>query len=140
MAMGLTDRQLRRSAWRALVSARMTLWLGSFDRVRRRLKLSDEGRGLEVDESRRVARAVDVVGDVWPGLGNCLVKAVAAVTLLRRHELPGSLCIGVARKAGGGLEAHAWVESGGEVLLGGDDLERFTPLESVAGRSVLSRN
>jgi len=139
MALGTTDRQLWWSAWKALISARITLWFGSFDRVRRQLQLADDGRGGEVDQSRRVARAVDAVGDAWPGLGNCLVKAVAAVSLLRRHELPGSLCIGVARSAGGGFEAHAWVECGGEILLGGDDLDRFTQLEMVGGRSFISK-
>jgi hypothetical protein len=42
--------------------------------------------------------------------------------------------IGVAKGKGGKLEAHAWVECGGEVIIGGHELERYTSLVTLEGR------
>lgn len=49
----------------------------------------------------------------------CLTQAVAAKLLLRRFGYPGRLCVGVARDAGGSYRAHAWLEDGGRILIGG---------------------
>jgi hypothetical protein len=45
------------------------------------------------------------------------------------------LRIGVARSEAGKIEAHAWVESMGKVIIGGThvDLKRFTVLHAVEG-------
>ena len=48
----------------------------------------------------------------------CLVQALAAHILLGRHGHPGELHIGVALDANRAFRAHAWVESGGEVVIG----------------------
>jgi hypothetical protein len=50
----------------------------------------------------------------------CLPRALAALILLRRRGVPAELRIGVARDEGGALKAHAWVESEGAVVAGGD--------------------
>jgi hypothetical protein len=58
----------------------------------------------------------------------CLTQALALDGLLRRHGHAGKIRIGVAKDTGGALTAHAWVESDGSVLIGGDEAARFTPL------------
>ena len=59
----------------------------------------------------------------------CLTRALATQVLLVRNGHPASLHIGVAKEAGGKLEAHAWVESGGTIVLGElDELSRYTTL------------
>ncbi len=70
--------------------------------------------------SRRVPRAT------------CLTQALALQTLLARQSLASDLHIGVARDGDGRFEAHAWLEAEGRVLIGGGELERFTPLARVA--------
>ena len=68
--------------------------------------------------SRRVPRAT------------CLTQALALQTLLAQEGYASNLHIGVA-KADGRFEAHAWLESGGRVVIGGGDVERFTQLASL---------
>jgi hypothetical protein len=55
--------------------------------------------------------------------------------MLKDAGLPADLRIGVARSKSGELEAHAWVESMGRVIIGGThvDLDRFTVLHAVEG-------
>jgi hypothetical protein len=66
--------------------------------------------------SRRVPRA------------SCL----ALQNLLAREGYRSDLHIGVAKSGDGGLEAHAWLESGGRVLIGGGQVERFTRLAALS--------
>lgn len=49
----------------------------------------------------------------------CLARALAANVLLQQHGHPSLLRIGVAKDELERLEAHAWVESQGKILLGG---------------------
>lgn len=69
--------------------------------------------------SRRVPRA------------SCLTQALALRALMARESLASDLHIGVARDEDGRFEAHAWLEADGRVLIGGGELERFTPLARV---------
>lgn len=65
-----------------------------------------------------------------PGLGNCLVQALTGRILLQRRGIPSDLRIGVAKKNGERLDAHAWLECGGAVVLGGSmpaDIQAFDP-------------
>jgi hypothetical protein len=52
---------------------------------------------------------------------------MAAQVLLRRNGHPADLRFGV-RRSERKLEAHAWVESRGRVVIGRGQLTRFTPL------------
>ena len=58
----------------------------------------------------------------------CLVDALALQALLLREGHDASLRIGVAKTDAGRLEAHAWLDSGGRVLVGGPESARFTEL------------
>jgi Transglutaminase-like superfamily len=63
----------------------------------------------------------------------CLTQALVTEKLLHEAGLPAAMRIGVARSDAGKIEAHAWVESNGEVVIGGShaDLSRFTILHAV---------
>lgn len=67
---------------------------------------------------RQLAWAVTAAGRFLPGGRGCLPQALATETLLRRHGFPAQLKIGVARAGQNDFQAHAWVESEGEVLVG----------------------
>lgn len=62
----------------------------------------------------------------------CLTEALALWGLLRRHGYDSHIRIGVARDQGAELEAHAWVERDGEILIGGEQSpDRYVPLPIV---------
>ena len=81
-------------------------------------------------ESPRLVWAIAAAARALPTHPTCLVQALAGQLLLRRRGCDASLCIGVARDGTGRLEAHAWLESDGAVLIGGprSRLERYRSL------------
>jgi hypothetical protein len=91
--------------------------------------------------SQDVVWAVGRASRAIPG-ATCLTQALAAQLLLSRRGLPSRLRIGVTRAHGGGLRAHAWLESGGVVVIGGPGVEAYTPLSAPAlnGRGLIVRN
>ena len=63
-----------------------------------------------------------------PRRRRCLVEALVTEALLAAHRVPATLRLGVARRQGT-LEAHAWLECGGRIVIGRvPDLDRFVPL------------
>jgi hypothetical protein len=78
--------------------------------------------------AERIARDVERAARLVPR-ATCLVQALAGVWLIARTGAPVALQVGVAFGARG-LEAHAWLESGERVILGGDEAARFAPLRA----------
>jgi hypothetical protein len=95
-----------------------------------RVKRSAGWRGTARVSPDRIAWAVTVAGRYARGRATCLVEALAVETLLAQGGHPARLRVGVAREEDGRLQAHAWVESGGRVVIGGSEktLERYTSL------------
>jgi len=77
----------------------------------------------------RAAWAIAATTRVIPR-STCLVRALAAQRLLARHGYPSTLHLGVAR-APHGLDAHAWLECQGAILLGAPAPGRYTLLTSL---------
>ncbi|NET54236.1 MAG: lasso peptide biosynthesis B2 protein, partial [Merismopedia sp. SIO2A8] len=64
----------------------------------------------------------------------CLARALTTQVFMSRQGYSPQLRIGVAKGEGGQLEAHAWVESQGQVVIGYlGNLSYFTPLPSLEG-------
>ena len=80
--------------------------------------------------AERVVWAVTVASRYVPGRTTCLSLALTVQGVLARRGHPSRLHIGVVRGAEGQVDAHAWIECGGRVLIGGSGAEvrRFTPL------------
>lgn len=76
----------------------------------------------------KIAWAIGAASRWMPGARSCLTQALAAQVLLARRNHPARLHIGVVGGRRGRFRAHAWVESGGRVLIGGSGLEGYTPL------------
>jgi hypothetical protein len=76
--------------------------------------------GSEGDRERML-RAVESAARRLLPVGPCLSQAIVADVLLRRSGFDSQLRIGVARGDRGALKAHAWVESDGEVVIGGEE-------------------
>jgi hypothetical protein len=93
------------AALRTVAYARLQRWLEHFTRVRRtRSSVSD------------VTTAISAVGRRIGGT-TCLTEAAVAYTMLRRHGHDPRLRIGV-RRGDSALDAHAWVECDGTVVMG----------------------
>ena len=57
----------------------------------------------------------------------CLQQAFAAFVMLRRHDLPATVHLGV-RREDGGLTAHAWSASGNLPVTGTELASEFVPI------------
>jgi transglutaminase superfamily protein len=80
-----------------------------------------------------VAWAVTTAGRRLPLKTTCLVEALATDAMLRRRHHASQLRFGV-RQSGSGprLDAHAWVECEGDLVIGiVDNLDDFAPLRSI---------
>jgi Transglutaminase-like superfamily len=79
----------------------------------------------------KIAWAVAVASRYVPA-ATCLTQALAGQILLAHYGEAALLRIGVAKNEAGKLEAHAWVESRGRVVIGDSrELFRYTVLPSV---------
>lgn len=116
------ERHLLFHAFALLVRARLTLWLVPFSRLSRP-QVATRMSGIH---KARLAWAVGVAARFIP-FSTCLVRALGAQRLLAFHGLNSDLHIGVANSAEAGFQAHAWLECGGDVLLG-RSATSYTPL------------
>jgi hypothetical protein len=130
------DRRLLISAALLLGMIKLGLWLLSFQNLRRLLgRLSRRPTGMwnaDHSFSDRITWAVMRAGRYVPGARTCLPQALAVQVLLARRDCPAHLCIGVAKGEAGQMEAHAWVESHGRIVIGGSGLERYIPLSDIS--------
>jgi hypothetical protein len=78
---------------------------------------------LQLEVALRAVRAVRSVELHGPTNPNCLERSMTLWWMLRRDGVDGELHIG-ARKNGARLEAHAWVELGGQVLNDGAEVHQ----------------
>jgi hypothetical protein len=81
--------------------------------------------------SNRIVWAVELASRHVPATSNCLIRALATNALLARQHYPARLHIGVAKGTDNKLQAHAWVESDGKVVIGGSELGEFVPLSEA---------
>jgi hypothetical protein len=85
----------------------------------------------------------DVKGIVWsvktasrymPGGAKCLARAIATQVLMNWQHYESELHIGVNKRPEGDLQAHAWIEYQGRVIIGNlKDLSNFTQLMTYRG-------
>lgn len=124
-----SERRLAVKSASLLAFFRVALWLtpprSLIDRVGARRPGKDEGPspdqiGVAV---RRAARHI-------PG-STCLVQALAASLLLSRAGRESHLRIGVMKADRPALSAHAWVESDGIVVVGGDESDAYHVLPTA---------
>ena len=84
-------------------------------------------------EPSTVAWAVTAAASRFPLWHTCLVKALVTDLMLKRRGKPSAIFVGVRRgQVAASIDAHAWVESGGAVVIGAlDDLGDFTVLSGA---------
>ena len=114
---------LARLAVRFVPAARLMAWAARPPRRINRFALHEAGW---------ITWAVDTIGEKRWMQAKCLPRALAAQAMLRRRGIASKLCLGVAREDGA-LSAHAWIELGQEVVVGGEQAPRYTRLLELGG-------
>lgn len=119
------------------------LRFAGFQRTYSRLIRASDARvpdGADASSIRSARQTADLVvhvnRHVLPYQGKCLLESVTLCYLLRREGYAADLILG-ARTLLGPLEAHAWVELGGQVLNDEPHVRNiYEPLElpGTAGR------
>jgi Transglutaminase-like superfamily len=102
------------------------------DRTPRRIRRFRSG------ESDWVSWAVETAGASRWMNARCLSRALAAQSMLRRRGITSRLCLGVVRRDNA-LIAHAWVEVGREVILGGAEARRFRKIAEFGRGDGITR-
>ena len=115
-----------------VVFVRLSLSILPFAVLRRMLDAlkSLRWRWLAGSSSERAIWMVKTAARFVPG-ATCLTQALAIDLLYAFRGEAAEIHFGIVRSAaptGGRLEAHAWVESGGTVVLGAPEAGKFTPL------------
>lgn len=134
------DRRLAIKAAILVVGVRIGLWVLSYRWLANFLHgwvmvLSPPRGAIQSRSAERIVWAVSAVSRCVPQ-ATCLTQALTAETLLRACGYPASINIGVAKHQDG-IEAHAWVELDGTVLIGHRGIEKFTRLRQLAIRPGL---
>ncbi len=133
-ALPAADRGLLAETALLMLGVRAGVRFLSFDTLRQRLERSHAARRGPRQTPERVAWAIGAVSRRLPGT-TCLVQSLTAHALLRRHGYRPELHIGVRAPGGGAavpLDAHAWVECEGRVVVGDvDGLEAYGRLQPV---------
>ncbi|PYM22339.1 MAG: lasso peptide biosynthesis B2 protein [Candidatus Rokuibacteriota bacterium] len=132
MALPPAERAALLRAWVLLFVVELALRAGAARPLIRRVEAGEPiarpGPSVE-----RLGRLVDLATRAVPFPVTCLGKALVVGWLLARAGVVLRLRFGVARRAGR-LEAHAWLESGGEPIFGLDASDAYVPLGGAAAR------
>ncbi|MCA1992894.1 MAG: lasso peptide biosynthesis B2 protein [Coleofasciculus sp. S288] len=134
-----SDRHLLIATLGLLGAIRLGLWLLPFRTLLRLLAkvsqpTSKSGQVKNQTSVGKIVWAVNAVSRYMPGGVKCLARALTTQVLMSRHGHSPELRIGVAKGEGGNLEAHAWIEHQGQVVIGNlKGLSRFIPLPSLQG-------
>ena len=119
-----------------LWAVRIVLWILPFSIIQKIMSkftlISDESNSSHNISIGRLTWAVNVMSRYTPK-ATCLTKALTAQILLARYHYSSNIRIGVS-KYEGELEAHAWLEANGEIVLGKSEIE-YTPILSIGEKA-----
>jgi hypothetical protein len=123
------ERRLLIKTWILLGVIRLGLELFPFSTLRKFLfKITFLLRSFKKEFSEEYLVWLVMVVSPYVPMTTCLAQALAAQLLIQQAGHQARLHIGVNYGIGGRLEAHAWVESQGRILIGGFDTNRYTHL------------
>ena len=113
-----------------LLAVHGALRLMSFKTLLAWIRRSARLKRQSVSDPRRMAYLVEVAARYHPLRPNCLDKSLVLYGLLKRRGIDAEFAIGTLKK-NGTLEAHAWVEYEGAIILG-QTSNGYVPLCSSA--------
>ena len=116
---------------------RAALWVLPFRIVRPLADRAARHPGTEVADEFVAARVVWAISNAarFVPRATCVPQALAARILLARRGFASEVCYGVGRPQERVI-AHAWLESGGRVIVGDEGLELLMPLAALERRAT----
>lgn len=130
----LVEQRLWVKAYLLLIFVRIGLWLLPFQRLQTWLahfSATPAHHKPAPHLGNRMLRALKVLSAYVPR-ATCLTQALAAQVWLERHGYSTRMQIGVVKDEAGRLQAHAWLECGGNIVIGDSgDLSRYTLLPTL---------
>jgi hypothetical protein len=132
LRLALPERALMLRGLAVVAATRAGLSLIGYRRLRA-LAVNDAREDAPTRELARIAWAVRRAAK-WVPAATCLTQALAAQIMLARAGYRTSIRVGVAPRADGRFEAHAWLMSRDTVVIGdaGHDLGRFTVMADLS--------
>jgi hypothetical protein len=130
------DKWLFVRAIAALALARLGLAIVPFERRMARWPEREPEAGNSSPDPellRRVAFAVTSAAANVPWRSDCLPRAIAARALLKRRGCVPTIHLGVERLGDDALAGHAWLTCGNAVVVGGEELGRYTEVHRFTG-------
>jgi hypothetical protein len=123
------ERRLIAEAAFYLAAARLLLFCIPFRRIAPRLaRQPRDGREADAIVRADVRRAVTTAARNVPWQALCLPQAMAAKYMLARRGFTSTLRFGVGRDLAGDFMAHAWLEAGNAIVIGGGAVHQVTPI------------
>lgn len=134
IALPLAKKRIVFEAFLRLCHAWMLVRFRPFSSWKARLGTLTQGEGtmeeIEVTpEIRSIRKAINQINRVLGGPFTCLMVAMAAKDMLQRRDVRSMLVLGASTSAQNentGMQAHAWIYIGSEVLLGDEEREKYT--------------
>lgn len=130
------ERHLVLHALIVVAAVRLALWVLPFRWLRGFIERSLHGSSRPAGAGHRsvngITWAVETTSRLVPR-ATCLTQALAARVLLAREGHASRVRLGVARMGKGDFKAHAWLEHGGQVVIGGAGMTGLTPLPTTEG-------
>ena len=116
-----------------ITAVRLGLWLLPFQKLLALLDKFSQPSCARRVSVRKILWSVNVVSRYMSDV-RCLARALTTQVLMKRYGHTSKFQIGVAKTGTGELEAHAWVEFKGIVVIGNiPNISRFIPLPSLEG-------
>lgn len=131
LALSSAERWLLVKGALLLAIVRVTLAFLPYPRARGLVdRVSSPVRPIQADRAtvRTIAWAVDLASRFVPGGGHCLSKAITTQIFLARRGFHAEVRFGALKDPMEEFIAHAWLEYEGEVLIGGENLGRYSVL------------
>ena len=101
-----------------VLTVRIGLTVLSMKAVRRAFMPKEVTGELDPDAAEEVIWSVKRAAKIVP-FASCLTQAMASQIMLARRNYPSVLHVGARRAEDGTFTAHAWLEGGGMLLIGG---------------------
>jgi hypothetical protein len=126
--------QIILKAFGLLILVRLGLWLLPYKILQRCLETLFPSP-VTYDAQEAAPAALETIpwavraASAYVPSATCLTQALTLRTLLAQEGIPSKMEIGVTRDDEAGFAAHAWLEAGGRVVIGGERLDRYTRLE-----------
>ena len=122
-----------------LLRARRALLHHPFEQTAQHLRAPLQSAPLTLDSALAVRQVRAAFGSIhrWlPWKPTCLMRAVAAHTILAKRSIPSNLVLSVMPGSGQTVDAHAWLEAAGTVVTGRHEKSKYVPIYTFTNSRV----